>query len=74
MIKSLSIIIPFFNEGDRISENLYKVKKFLQKNKTINFEIIYVNDGSSDTSEEKVKEFKKKNKKQKINNKITKFT
>ena len=60
MIKSLSIIIPFFNEGDRISENLYKVKKFLQKNKTINFEIIYVNDGSSDTSEEKVKEFKKK--------------
>lgn len=60
MIKSLSIIIPFFNERKRINESLKKIKNFLHKNKT-KIEIIFVNDGSEDSSLEILEKFLKRN-------------
>ena len=60
MIKSLSIIIPFFNESKRINESLKKIKNFLYRNK-MKTEIIFVNDGSKDNSLEILKKFSKKN-------------
>lgn len=60
MIKSLSIIIPFFNESKRINESLKKIKNFLYRNK-MKIEIIFVNDGSEDNSLEILKKFLKKN-------------
>jgi dolichyl-phosphate beta-glucosyltransferase len=60
MIKSLSIIIPFFNEEKRIQSCLKKIAKF---NKKISTEFILVNDGSYDRSNFTVKEFLKKNSK-----------
>ena len=59
MIKSLSIIIPFFNESKRINESLKKIKNFLHKNKT-KIEIIFVNDGSEDSSLEILEKFLKR--------------
>lgn len=60
MIKSLSIIIPFFNEEQRIQSCLKRIAKF---NKKISTEFILVNDGSYDKSNFIVKEFLKKNSK-----------
>jgi dolichyl-phosphate beta-glucosyltransferase len=60
MIKSLSIIIPFFNEKQRIQACLKKIDKF---NKKISAEFILVNDGSYDGSKFIVEEFLKKNSK-----------
>jgi polyisoprenyl-phosphate glycosyltransferase len=56
MQKDISIIIPFYNEEDNI-ENLGKeLISFTQKNSTLYFEIILVNDGSTDASIQKIKQ------------------
>jgi dolichyl-phosphate beta-glucosyltransferase len=60
MIKSLSIIIPFFNEEQRIQSCFKQIAKF---NKKISTEFILVNDGSYDRSNFIVKEFLNKNSK-----------
>ena len=62
MIKSLSIIIPFFNEQKRIGGNLIKIKQFIKNNYKINYEIIFVDDGSTDNSKKKILDFKKNTK------------
>lgn len=52
-IKSLSIIIPCYNEGDKLIDNLSKIKKFISfsfADIDLDFEIIIVNDGSKDNS------------------------
>jgi len=46
MNKSISIIIPVFNEADTILQLLNKVNK--QVNKEIEKEVIVINDGSTD--------------------------
>lgn len=56
--KSLSVIIPCFNEGRRIYENVQKIEKYL-KNNFENFEIITVNDGSLDNTGEELKRLQK---------------
>ena len=33
MIKSLSIVIPFFNEAKRVNASLKKIKKFIDRSK-----------------------------------------
>lgn len=43
----LSIIIPAYNEADKIETTIEKLRKFL-KNTSINFEIIVIDDGSAD--------------------------
>ena len=55
--ESLSVIIPAYNEKDRILETLDKIDKFLHAH-VIKGEIIVVNDGSSDKTAEMVASFK----------------
>jgi len=59
--KSLSVIIPAYNEADYIEETLTKVKEFLANN-FISSEIIVVDDGSSDNTAEKVSALASENK------------
>lgn len=49
MVKKLSVIIPAYNEENRISATLKSVHNFLQK-QTYAYEILVVNDGSSDNT------------------------
>lgn len=59
MIKSISIVIPFYNEKKRILSCLNQIKKF--KNKKIITEFILVDDGSIDGTDLIIKKFLKKN-------------
>jgi dolichyl-phosphate beta-glucosyltransferase len=68
MIKSLSIIIPFFNEEKRINSCLLKILNFYKKIKNkIKIEVIFVDDGSNDNSKFLIKNFINNNN---INSKI----
>lgn len=58
MIKKLSIIIPVFNEEKTVEAVLEKV--LLQETGDWEKEIIVVNDGSTDSTEEKISNFSKK--------------
>jgi dolichyl-phosphate beta-glucosyltransferase len=50
--KSISVVVPCFNEGKTINRNLKKINQFLAENFS-DYEIIAVNDGSRDnTSQE----------------------
>ena len=67
---SLSIIIPIFNEEHNIEDTYHNLIKAIQVHKLINFEIIFVNDGSTDSSLKIInKILKKDNKVSIINNK-----
>ena len=59
----LSIIIPLFNEQHRLSYNLTILEKFLKKKSKKDIEIIFVNDGSYDSTYKIIKNFIHKNKK-----------
>ena len=50
----LSIVVPCYNEGKDIVKNIEKVKEYL-KSKDINHELILVNDGSTDNTEDLIK-------------------
>lgn len=52
--KSISIIIPCYNEEDYIEKSLEKLYKFLKEHNII-YEIIIVDDGSNDKTVDKVK-------------------
>lgn len=52
MNDKFSIIIPAYNEGDVIAEALNNLKNYLKKNFSYEYEIIVVNDGSSDKTAE----------------------
>jgi len=49
-MKNISIILPVFNEEENLTYILDKLVQLTEKLKPINFEIIAVNDGSTDTS------------------------
>lgn len=53
-MKKLSVIIPAFNEEQRICNTLLLVCDFL-KNQAYDYEILIVNDGSTDKTEEVIK-------------------
>ena len=44
----LSIVTPGYNEGEKIREDLIKIKTFLDKSIGGSWELIFVNDGSTD--------------------------
>jgi len=46
----LSIIIPFINEQENLVNLANELNTFAQKNNSINFEVILINDGSTDES------------------------
>ena len=55
----ISIIIPAFNEADRIRRSLEQLQKFL-KNRSDKFEVIFVDDASTDNTREIAESFTKK--------------
>ena len=59
-MKSLSIIIPAYNEENRILPTLKAVNEFFKKEKLF-YELIIVNDGSLDSTVKVVDEYKKNN-------------
>ena len=58
MIKSISVVIPFYNEKKRIFNCINEIRKF--KPKKISTEFIFVDDGSKDGTNLVVKKFLKK--------------
>jgi len=46
----LSVVVPVYNEADKIEKNILKIEDFL-KSKGYSFEIIIVNDGSTDNTD-----------------------
>ena len=66
MIKSISIILPLYNEAKRLKKTFSEIDKFSKK-KTIKFkEFIFVDDGSLDESYLMIKKFIQKKKKSKF--------
>ena len=59
----ISIIIPIYNEEENIIKTYEFIESALEK---LNYEVIFVNDGSTDKSENKIKEIIKKSKKYKL--------
>ena len=57
MIKSLSIIFPIYNEESRLNASIKLIESFLKKEKKLNLELIFVDDGSTDQSFKIIKEF-----------------
>ena len=68
MFRSISIIYPVYNEEKRLQKTFLDIEKFDQKNRFINKEFIFVNDGSSDKTLIILKKKYKNNKKVKIIN------
>ena len=56
MIRSISIIIPCLNEEENISKIYKEIKKFKFKK----YEIIFVDDGSTDSSRKEIIKLKHK--------------
>ena len=70
MIKSLTIILPAFNEKLRLKSSFNHILGFLKKKKKFKIEIIFVDDGSQDNSYFLINQFVKNFKNLKKNNKI----
>ena len=66
MKKSLSVVIPFFNEGKVIDKVYKKIIKSLKLSNINDYELIFVDDCSKDKGKEKIKEIIKKNSKVKL--------
>lgn len=59
MLNELSIIIPVFNQEKFIEDNILSVLKSSKNIKNLRYEIILVNDGSTDSTLKILKKFKK---------------
>ena len=66
MIDSLSIVFPIFNEEKRIGIMIEDINDFNEKNKKLNLQYIFVNDGSNDNTQKILKGFISNNKKKEI--------
>ena len=56
-----SIVIPTYNESDKITSTLTQIVNFM-RNLVLEFEVIVVDDGSSDSTVPTISEYKKENK------------
>ncbi|MEN3044551.1 MAG: glycosyltransferase family 2 protein [Candidatus Hydrothermales bacterium] len=59
----ISIVIPVFNEEENLETLYFRLKDFLEKKSIENYEIIFVDDGSKDSSWEIIKKLKLKDSK-----------
>ncbi len=66
MVQNLSIIIPSYNEEENINEIYERIKKTLMDINIDNFEIIFIENGSTDKSLEILKKINHNDKKVKI--------
>ena len=64
-IKDLSVVFPFFNESLRVNECFKDIQNFNRKNKLLNCEYVFVDDGSNDNTSNKIRNFIKSQKKKK---------
>ena len=55
MKKLISIIVPVFNEEDNINYFYNKIKKIIKKEKKYNFELLFLNNCSTDNTLSKIK-------------------
>lgn len=65
MIKTIDIIVPFFNEEDvfeKFVQSLDLVRKKIELDESLKLNYIFVDNGSSDTTFEKISEYENKNK------------
>ena len=69
-LNSVSLIIPLYNEELRLDYCFNVIKKFSRKKGKLSLEIVFVNDGSTDTSKKKILNFINKNKKKFFRTKI----
>ncbi len=53
----ISFVIPVYNEGDGLNEFFRQFQVYLQEHRFKNYELIFVNDGSSDNSLEVMRSF-----------------
>ncbi len=58
MTKTISIVIPVFNEEKRLSKTFEALRKLALPRGLKSFDVIFVNDGSTDTTLKLVKKFK----------------
>ena len=72
-IKNLSVVFPFFNESLRVGECLRNIQNFNRKNKLLNCEYVFVDDGSNDNTSNKIRNFIKSQKKKKKKFKLIKL-
>ena len=56
---SISVVIPLFNEANRLDNTFNELTFFLNSQKNKKIEIIFIDDGSIDNSLRKLKLFKK---------------
>ena len=70
MIKSVSIIFPVYNEALRLKSSFNHILSFLKKKNFFKIEIIFVDDGSNDSSYVLINKFIRDFKNLKRNNKI----
>ncbi len=73
MKKKISIIFSFYNEEKNIKNSVVQIIRELKKFKKLDYELIYVNDCSTDNSLKKILSERKKNKKIKIINLSRRF-
>lgn len=68
MKKKISIIVPMYNEEDMVTICYKELKKVMDKEKEYTTEYIFINDGSSDRTEELLAKLSKKSKAIKVIN------
>jgi dolichol-phosphate mannosyltransferase len=68
MPKTISYILPVYNESAGIAEFYKELSKAVSKNKKYNYEFVFINDGSRDDSLKKLREFHKKDRRVKVVN------
>lgn len=64
----LSLVFPIYNEQENIAELYRRVSAVIEENKITSAEIIFVNDGSRDRSEELIRELREKDPRVKLIN------
>lgn len=53
-MKDISVVVPTLNESDNIDELVLRISRTFEKYPDLNYEIIFVDDNSSDFTREKI--------------------